>query len=186
MTNNMNDNTVRIWTDGACIGNPGPGGWGYLKSFGEKTRRGSGLVCGSTTSNQMELIAVIQAIRSLKRPDLPAVIYSDSKYVVDGVNLCLSGWMANGWYKSKGDPVMNVDLWKALQALLVARLPGAEITFVWVKGHAGCLENEEADRLANLQARKAEKLVGAGCAKPTRYDPERGLVVPVFEPEDAG
>lgn len=150
----MEPQVIRVWTDGACVGNPGPGGWAYTAHFGELRRTKSGST-PATTNNRMELTAAIEALRSLKRRDLPAVIYSDSKYLVDGVSQYLSAWMARGWRKSDGKPVLNVDLWQELSGLLEERTSDAVIQFVWVKGHSGVRENELVDRLAERSARKA-------------------------------
>lgn len=184
MTNTTEStSTIIIFTDGACPGNPGPGGWAFTKTFDGKTIPRRGHVCGQTTNNQMELVAVIQALRSLTRPDIPAAIYSDSKYVVNGVNLYLNGWVARDWRKSGDGQVLNVELWKALKRLLDARPPGSPVTFTWVEGHSGCAGNDEVDRLATAEAAKAK---GRGsCAMPTAFDPDRGLVVPVFEVEES-
>lgn len=183
MTNDINDNIVRIWTDGACIGNPGPGGWGYVKTLGEKTVRHSGYVLGSTTNIAMEMTAVVQALRSLKRLDLPVVVHSDLEMISKGMNEWLSGWVSRGWRNAKREPISHQEIWLELKALRDARGLEAQITFKWVRGHVGCLGNEEADRLANTAASKAEALVGRSCLMPTRFDPERGLVVPIFELE---
>jgi ribonuclease HI len=174
---------VHIWTDGACIGNPGPGGWGFLKTLDNQTVQRSGRVCAQTTNNQMELAAAIQGLRSLKRSNLPSIVYSDSKYLVDGMNRWLSAWKARGWLTSEKRPVANRAMWEALDALTSARLPGAEITFVWVKGHAGVPQNEAADQLAEAAARLAARSVGVSPLIPARFDIDSGLVVPIFDLE---
>lgn len=118
------------------------------------------------------------------RPDLPATIYSDSAHVVDGVNKWLDGWVAAGWMKRDGKPLQNVELWKHLWGLLEARAGAAPLSFVHVKAHAGEPRNEAVDRLANGAARVAAKDFYPECPMPTQFDPERGLVVPVWGPKD--
>jgi len=134
---------VRIYTDGACKGNPGPGGWGALLRFGERERE---LYGGepATTNNRMELTAVIEALAALKRPSAVEV-YTDSQYVRNGITEWLAQWKRRGWRTADGKPVKNVDLWQALE-----REAGRhEITWHWVRGHAGHDGNERADELAN-------------------------------------
>ena len=140
---------VLVYTDGACSGNPGPGGWGAVLVYGENRREMSG---GEehTTNNRMELTAVIEALAALKQSCI-VELYSDSKYVVDAINKrWLSGWVNKGWKKSGGDPVLNVDLWQKLLPLLNEH----SVTFIWVKGHAGHPENERCDQLATGYAKK--------------------------------
>lgn len=151
----MSLETVHIWTDGACIGNPGPGGWGYVKTLNGKTYSRSGGVSSETTNIRMEMTAVIMALRSLKRLDLPVVVHTDLQLTSKGMNEWLDGWIAKGWRTGAGKPVANRDLWEELLDLRNARAAGAEITFVWVKGHSGCPQNEAADRLAEAAARDA-------------------------------
>lgn len=138
-------NQVVIYTDGACKGNPGPGGWGvYLRSGAVEKD-----LCGGeaqTTNNRMELTAVIEALRALKRP-CKVHLYMDSEYVRKGITEWLPGWKARGWKTAAKQPVKNVDLWQALEALVGAG--GHEIDWRWVKGHAGDPGNERADALAN-------------------------------------
>lgn len=138
-------NQVVIYTDGACKGNPGPGGWGvYLRSGAVEKD-----LCGGeaqTTNNRMELTAVIEALRALKRP-CKVHLYMDSEYVRKGITEWLPGWKARGWKTAAKQPVKNVDLWQALEALVGAG--GHEIDWRWVKGHAGDPGNERADVLAN-------------------------------------
>jgi ribonuclease HI len=138
-------NQVVIYTDGACKGNPGPGGWGvYLRSGAVEKD-----LCGGeaqTTNNRMELTAVIEALKALKRP-CRLLIYMDSEYVRKGITEWLPGWKARGWKTAAKQPVKNVDLWQALDALVNAG--GHDIDWRWVKGHAGDPGNERADALAN-------------------------------------
>jgi ribonuclease HI len=134
---------VTIYTDGACKGNPGPGGWGVVLKSGDKEKHLHG---GETltTNNRMEMTAVIEALKALKMP-CHVSLYTDSKYVMQGVTEWLSGWKARGWKTAGKDPVKNVDLWQEIDSLLGTH----EITWHWVKGHAGHPGNELADALAN-------------------------------------
>ena len=137
------DNAVSLYTDGACKGNPGVGGWGVLMRYGshEKTLYGGEL---ATTNNRMELTAVIDGLRALKRP-CTVDIYTDSKYVMQGMSEWISGWKARGWKTAGKQPVKNVDLWQALDAETARH----HVRWHWVKGHAGHADNERADALAN-------------------------------------
>jgi ribonuclease HI len=139
----MNMETIDIYTDGACKGNPGPGGWGALLVRGvhEKELWGGE---AHTTNNRMELIAVIRALAALKRP-VSARVYTDSRYVQQGISAWLSGWKQNGWKTASRAPVKNVDLWQELDTLAALH----RLEWIWVKGHAGHPGNERADRLAN-------------------------------------
>ena len=140
----MNDSElIQIYTDGACRGNPGPGGWGALLKFGSKEKQlygGESL----TTNNRMELRAVIEALSALKRPCNVSVT-SDSTYVLKGINEWLPNWKKRGWLTSGKKPVKNEDLWKSLDSLKSVH----NIEWHWVKGHSGHLENELVDQLAN-------------------------------------
>lgn len=138
-------NQVVIYTDGACKGNPGPGGWGvYLRSGSvEKDLFGGE---PQTTNNRMELTAVIEALRALKRP-CHVLMYMDSEYVRKGITEWLPGWKARGWKTAAKQPVKNVDLWQALDEAV--QTGGHQIEWRWVKGHAGDPGNERADALAN-------------------------------------
>ena len=137
------DGTVDIWTDGACKGNPGPGGWGAWLRWGEVERElwGGEKV---TTNNRMELTAVIEALRALTRP-VPVTLHVDSQYVMQGVTSWMAGWKRNGWQTRDKKPVKNQELWQALDAELARH----QVRWVWVKGHAGDPGNEKADELAN-------------------------------------
>ena len=131
-----------IYTDGACSGNPGPGGWGAVLSYGDVVRELHGGE-RATTNNRMELTAVISALEALKRP-APVRLYTDSKYVLDGITKWVPGWQRNGWKTASKQPVKNVDLWQRL----VAAMEPHEVSWQWVKGHAGIAGNERADELA--------------------------------------
>jgi ribonuclease HI len=134
---------VEIYTDGACRGNPGPGGWGALLISGEIRKELSGAET-DTTNNRMELMAAIEALRALKRP-VHATLYTDSKYVCTGIEEWLPNWKKRDWRTAGRKPVKNVDLWKALDE---ARGPH-KVSWRWVKGHAGNAGNEHVDALAN-------------------------------------
>lgn len=144
---------VQLFSDGACKGNPGPGGWGFLlrhPASGQE-KRGSGGVA-DTTNNQMELQAVISGLRALTRPSVVEVV-TDSAYVVNGCSQWLPGWKRNGWRRKEGaswKPVKNVEYWQALDELLAKH----EVQFRWIKGHAGHAENELCDELACEEAEK--------------------------------
>jgi len=133
---------VTIYTDGACSGNPGPGGWGAILVHGKTRKELSGGET-ETTNNRMELQAAIEALKALKRPCKVAV-YTDSVYVRDGITKWIKGWQRNGWRTAAKKPVKNAELWQALQAALQPH----DIDWHWVKGHAGHPENERADELA--------------------------------------
>ena len=139
---------VEIFTDGACKGNPGPGGWGAILRFGGKERELSGGE-SPTTNNRMELMAAIEALKALKRP-CRVSLTTDSNYVRDGITRWIFGWQRNGWRTADRKPVKNSELW---QALLEATAPH-RIDWHWVKGHAGHPENERADALACAEADK--------------------------------
>ena len=138
-------NPVDIYTDGACKGNPGPGGWGALLKSGATERElfGGELL---TTNNRMELMAVIQALRALKRP-CAVTLNVDSQYVLKGMTEWLPGWKAKGWRTAAKQPVKNVELWQALDELV--NRAGHSIQWRWVRGHNGDPGNERADALAN-------------------------------------
>ena len=138
---------VTIYTDGACSGNPGPGGWGAILRYGEHMKELSGGE-RNTTNNRMELMAVIVGLEALNRP-CQVELYSDSKYVIDAFEKnWVDSWVKNGWKNSQKKPVKNIDLWKRL---LEAKRKH-EVHFNWVKGHAGHPENERCDKLATSAA----------------------------------
>lgn len=138
-------NEVIIYTDGACKGNPGPGGWGvFLKSAGTEKELFGGEA--NTTNNRMEMMAVIKALQALKRP-CKVTLYLDSEYVRKGITEWVKGWKARGWTTAAKQPVKNVDLWQTLDDLVANT--EHELTWRWVKGHAGDPGNERADLLAN-------------------------------------
>ncbi|MGN6820646.1 MAG: ribonuclease HI [Sphingomonas sp.] len=142
---------VEIATDGACKGNPGPGGWGVLIRMGTREKELSG---GEklTTNNRMELTAAIEGLNALKRP-CRVTLSTDSRYVMDGLTKWIHGWRRNGWKTADKKPVKNAELW---QALIDAAAPH-RVDWVWVKGHAGHPDNERADRLASDAALAAAK-----------------------------
>jgi ribonuclease HI len=134
---------IEIYTDGACRGNPGPGGWGALLKMGKHQKELKGAEA-STTNNRMELTAVIRALEALKRP-VQARVYTDSEYVRRGISEWLPAWKARGWRTADRQPVKNQDLWQRLDELSVSH----DLEWRWVPGHAGVPGNERADRLAN-------------------------------------
>ena len=134
--------TVTIYTDGACSGNPGPGGWGVLLIFGDNQKE----ICGGeaeTTNNRMELTAAIEALNALNRP-CQIELYTDSSYVKDGITQWIDRWKKNGWRTANKKPVKNEELWRALDDALSHH----KVNWHWVKGHAGDPGNEKADELA--------------------------------------
>ncbi|GHC48027.1 ribonuclease H [Alcaligenes pakistanensis] len=143
---------VDIWTDGACKGNPGLGGWGALLCHGGREKT----ICGGepdTTNNRMELMAVIEALKALKRP-CQVRVHTDSQYVQKGMNEWLPGWKARGWRTADKKPVKNADLWQELEKLAAQH----ELSWLWVRGHAGDPGNERADELANQGVEIARQL----------------------------
>jgi ribonuclease HI len=139
----MSDGAVEIYTDGACRGNPGPGGWGVLLRFNDTEKELWGGEAG-TTNNRMELMAAIRALEALKRPSR-VKLYTDSLYVMKGITTWIHDWKRRGWRTAEKKPVKNEDLWRELDALAAKH----EIEWHWVKGHNGHPENERADALAN-------------------------------------
>lgn len=133
---------IDIYTDGACSGNPGPGGWGALMIWRDEEKE----LCGgepATTNNRMELMGAIQALEALKRPSKVA-LHTDSTYVRDGITKWIHNWKRNGWKTAAKKPVKNAELWQRLEAALERH----DVEFHWVKGHSGHPENERADELA--------------------------------------
>lgn len=133
---------VEIWTDGACSGNPGPGGWGAVLRFGDREKELSGGEA-QTTNNRMELRAAIESLNALKRP-CDVLLHTDSRYVMDGITDWIRGWKARGWKTAAKKPVKNADLWQELDAANSRH----RVRWHWVKGHAGDAGNERADQLA--------------------------------------
>jgi ribonuclease HI len=141
---------VVIHTDGACSGNPGPGGWGAILRYGDHVRELYGGEPGETTNNRMELMAAIRALEALTRPSV-VVLHTDSSYLRNGILSWLPNWKRNGWRTADKKPVKNADLWQRLEAAIHQH----EVQWLWVKGHAGDPGNERADQLANLGVREA-------------------------------
>ena len=138
---------VFMFTDGACSGNPGPGGWGTILRYGDAEKELSGGEA-QTTNNRMELLAVINGLAALKEP-CEVTIQSDSRYVVDGIEKGWArSWKRNGWRKADKKPALNADLWEKLLTLLDIHT----VNFIWIKGHAGHPENERCDQLADAQS----------------------------------
>lgn len=133
---------VVIFTDGACSGNPGPGGWGAVLMWGDVRKELSGGEA-ATTNNRMEMLAAISALEALKKP-MPIDLWVDSQYVKDGITKWIFGWKKNGWKTADKKPVKNVELWQRLDAAVRRH----DVAWHWVKGHAGHPENERADELA--------------------------------------
>lgn len=143
---------VCLYTDGACSGNPGPGGWGVVMRYGTHEKHINGYHA-DTTNNRMELLAAIHGLEALKR-SCRVILTTDSSYVCNGITLWLPNWMRRHWVKKDGQPVLNSDLWKRLNAVCQKH----EVEWQWVKGHAGHVDNETADKLA----REAIRLGRAG------------------------
>ena len=142
---------VKIWTDGACLGNPGPGGWGALLRFNGHGRALSGNG-RDTTNNRMELMAAIQALEALSRP-CHVDLTTDSKYVMTGITEWMAKWRANGWRTANRKPVANVDLWQRLDEAVARH----DIEWAWVRGHSGHPENERVDALASAAAAQIKR-----------------------------
>jgi ribonuclease HI len=136
--------TVEIYADGACRGNPGPGGWGVLLIHKDREKELSGAE-PMTTNNRMELTAAIRALEALKKPGTSARVYTDSQYVIKGIEEWVGGWKARGWKTADKKPVKNQDLWERLDALAAQH----SLEWHWVKGHSGIPGNERVDALAN-------------------------------------
>ncbi|MCC7122998.1 MAG: ribonuclease HI [Gammaproteobacteria bacterium] len=143
MSDDARDEAIVIHTDGACRGNPGPGGWGAILSYRgvEKTLKGGD---ANTTNNRMELLGAIHALEALSRPSR-VELHTDSQYVQKGIAEWLPAWIRRGWRTAEGKPVKNSDLWQRLQAAAAPH----QVKWYWVRGHAGHVDNERADALAN-------------------------------------
>ena len=146
---------VEIFTDGACKGNPGPGGWGVLLRMGRHEKELAGAE-PQTTNNRMELTAAIRGLQALTEP-CEVTLATDSRYVMDGMTKWLDGWKRKGWVNAAKKPVMNADLWRELEAAAAPH----KVRWVWVRGHAGHPENERADRLAS----EAAEAIAAGVSR---------------------
>ena len=144
---------VTIYTDGGCIGNPGPGGWAAILLYGEHVRELSGRY-RRTTNNRMELRAAIEALNTLKRP-CAVDLYTDSQYVRDGITQWVAGWQRRGWMTADKKPVKNQDLWRQLLSAVERHAPAGGVEWHWTRGHAGDRWNERADELANSAAQSA-------------------------------
>ena len=144
----MDGTGIEIYTDGACLGNPGPGGWGVLLRWRCTEKELSGGEA-ETTNNRMELMAAIQGLEALKRPGR-VTLTTDSTYVKDGITKWIFNWKKNGWRSAVKKPIKNMDLWQRLDAAVV----GHDVNWRWVKGHAGHAENERVDNLARAAAEK--------------------------------
>lgn len=142
--------SIKIYTDGACSGNPGPGGWGAVLLWNGHEKELSGGE-PDTTNNRMEMMAVIKALEALKHNKAPVTIYTDSKYVLQGATEWMEGWKARGWKSANKKPVKNQDLWEQIDSLIQAH----KVTFIWVKGHNGDEMNERVDQLAVAAVPKA-------------------------------
>jgi ribonuclease HI len=144
MTGQDSAKVVEIYTDGACSGNPGPGGWGAVLSYDGREKEMHGGSAELTTNNRMELMAAIEALESLTRPSIVR-LHTDSSYVRNGITSWLASWKRNGWRTASKQPVKNEDLWRRLDAAAARH----QVQWLWVKGHAGNPGNERADALAN-------------------------------------
>ncbi|MFC1884213.1 ribonuclease HI [Thermodesulfobacteriota bacterium] len=153
MEDSKDKDIVEIYADGACSGNPGPGGYGAILRFGNRTKEISGC-SAETTNNRMEMTAIIEALRMLKRPSRIRLV-TDSDYVVKGMTLWMDGWIKRNWMNSKKKPVLNRDLWEEMIKLTKPH----DIKWKWVKGHDGHPENERCDKLARMAI---ENCLGAG------------------------
>ena len=161
-----------IYTDGACSGNPGPGGWGAVLRYGDQEKELYGGEAGETTNNRMELLAPIQALESLIRP-VTVRLYTDSTYVRNGITKWMARWKRNGWLTTDRQPVKNVDLWQRLEAVAGRHT----VEWHWVKGHAGHPENERADRLAvkGLHEARGIPLSFGATSAPPQTTPEKAV-----------
>lgn len=144
------DSIIEIYTDGACLGNPGAGGWGAILIYKEHQKKIFGSECDST-NNRMELRAAIEALKTLKKSS-EAMIFTDSKYVMDGITKWIFSWKKNGWRSANKKPIKNLDLWEELDSEAAKH----QIKWIWVKGHSGNHFNEIADDLARTAAQNAK------------------------------
>ncbi len=142
---------VELYTDGACSGNPGPGGWGALLRFGAHEKELSG-AAANTTNNRMEMMAVIAGLSALSKP-CAVTVFTDSKYVLQGMSEWMAGWKKRGWKTADNKPVKNVDLWQELDRLCALH----QVAWQWVKGHSGHIENERVDALARGAIQKLKE-----------------------------
>lgn len=145
----MTNDKVDIYTDGACSGNPGPGGWGVVMQWKGNVKEMSGFE-GETTNNRMELMAAIQGLETLKRDVGLVNLHTDSTYVKDGITKWIHGWKKNGWKTAAKKPVKNKDLWQRLEVSLADH----EVEWHWIKGHSGHPENDRCDELATLAVKQ--------------------------------
>lgn len=155
MSGDLDENTVHLFTDGACSGNPGPGGWGAILRWRDQEKEMSGAE-PETTNNRMELFAAIAGLEALKRP-ARVRIHTDSMYLKDGITKWIHAWKKKGWKTADKKPVKNVDLWQRLEAAIEHH----DVSWHWVRGHSGHAENERADEIARLaikQMRDAAKM----------------------------
>jgi ribonuclease HI len=157
MSGDVAGEAVEIYTDGACSGNPGPGGWGAVLSYDGHSKDLFGGEPAGTTNNRMELMAAIQALESLTRPTT-VHLHTDSSYLRNGITAWLPGWKRNGWKTASKQPVKNADLWRRLDAAAARH----DVLWLWVKGHAGNPGNEHADALANRGMDEARARSGRG------------------------
>jgi ribonuclease HI len=148
VSDELDENTVHLFTDGACSGNPGPGGWGVILRWRDQEKEMSGAE-PETTNNRMELFAAIAGLEALKRP-ARVRIHTDSMYLKDGITKWIHGWKKNGWKTADKKPVKNVDLWQRLEAAIARH----DVSWHWVRGHVGHPENERADEIARLAIRQ--------------------------------
>ncbi|MEC3977289.1 ribonuclease HI [Amycolatopsis sp. H20-H5] len=169
------EQTVVIHTDGACLGNPGPGGWGAVLRYGDHEKTLCGGEAGETTNNRMELTAPARALDSLKRPSVVR-LYTDSTYVRNGITKWVAGWKKNGWRTAAKQPVKNVDLWQQLEAAVSRH----EVEWHWIKGHAGHADNELADRLAAKGLEEAQLAASESGQAPVRRARETPPVASLF------
>jgi ribonuclease HI len=155
VSDDLDENAVHLFTDGACSGNPGPGGWGVILRWRDQEKEMSGAE-ERTTNNRMELFAAIAGLEALKRP-ARVRIHTDSTYLKDGITKWIHAWKAKGWKTADKKPVKNVDLWQRLEAAIAQH----DVSWHWVRGHSGHVENERADEIARLaikQMRDAAKM----------------------------